>query len=71
MKVVKYPFVQVNNNEIYGNKVDIGGMSQISEISDISVDDYDFKVDFTETMESKASDTHNQNCIFHIETLLW
>ena len=29
VKVLNYPFIQVNDNEIYENKVDARGMSQI------------------------------------------
>ena len=32
VKVLNYLFIQVNDNEINGNKVDVGGMSQISQI---------------------------------------
>ena len=60
VKVLNYPFIQVNNNVINGNKVDIGGMSQISEIYNASVDDNDFIHNFTEIMDSKASNIQNQ-----------
>ena len=58
VKVLNYPFIQVNNNQINGNKVDVGEMSQISQIYNISVDDNYFKDNFTEIMELKASDKH-------------
>ena len=60
VKVLNYIFIQVNDNEINGNKVDVQGMSLISQINNISVDDNDFENNFTEIMELKASDIHNQ-----------
>ena len=30
VKVLNYSFIQVNDNEIILNKIDVGGMSQIS-----------------------------------------
>ena len=55
-----YLFIQVNDNEINGNKVNIGEMSQISQIYNISVDDNGFKDNVTEIMELEASHIHNQ-----------
>ena len=60
VKVLNHPFIQFKNNEINENKVDIGGISQISQKYNISIGDNDFKINFTEIMESKASDIHNQ-----------
>ena len=60
LKVLNYPRTQVIDNEINGNKIDVRGMSQISQIYIISVDDNDFEDNFTEIIELKASDIHNQ-----------
>ena len=38
VKVLNYSFIQVNDIELNWNKVDVGGMPQISQINNTSVD---------------------------------
>ena len=64
-KVLHYPFIQVNDNEINGNKINVGRISQKSQIYNKSVVDNDFENNLTEIMELKASDIYNQT-VYHI-----